>query len=324
MSTETRRTTHDPAAWPPLPLEAWEPACDTLHLWTQIVGKARLDLAPMQNHWWQATLYVTARGLTTSPVPYGERTFETEFDFVDHRLVVRTSDGRQASLPLEPQTVAQFYRRYLDTLRELGIPEEIRHPRPNEVAKPVRFDADTTHAAYDAAATERFRAVLTQADRLLKEFRGRFIGKCSPSHFFWGSFDLACTRFNGRTAPPHPGGIPNLPDWATREAYSHECISAGFWPGNGGGPVREPAFYAYAYPEPVGCPEAKIRPAEASYHPVLREWILPYEAVRRSSSPDALVLDFFESTYETAAGLGGWDRKALERQAPGSGGLRQA
>ncbi len=320
MSAEPTRTTHDPEAWPALPLEAWEPACDTLHLWTQIVGKSRLALAPMQNHWWQVPLYVTARGLGTSPVPYGDGTFETEFDFLDHRLVVRASEGGEAILPLEPQTVAQFYSRYLDALRSLGVPARIRHPQPNEVLHPLPFDADTQHAAYDAAATHRFWRALIQADRLLKEFRGRFIGKCSPVHFWWGSFDLACTRFSGRPAPRHPGGIPNLPDWATREAYSHECISAGWWPGNGGGPVREPAFYAYAYPEPAGCMQAEIHPAEASYHPVLHEWLLPYEAVRRSSSPDAMVLDFLQSTYAAAAGLGGWDRAALERRAQASTG----
>jgi hypothetical protein len=304
---------HDPEAWPALPLESWERTCDTLHLWTQIVGKSRLALAPMQNHWWQVVLYVTARGLSTSPVPYGELMFEADFDFLDHEVVVRTSDGREASLPLEPRTVADFYRGYLETLRSLGVPAPHFSPKPNEVANAIRFDADTGHASYDPDATERFWHALVQADRLLKEFRGRFLGKCSPVHFWWGSFDLACTRFNGRPAPPHPGGIPNLPNAVTREAYSHECISAGWWPGNGGGPVREPAFYAYAYPEPAGCQQVPIRPAEASYHPALREWILPYDAVRRSSSPDALVLDFFQSTYEAAATLGGWDRKALER-----------
>jgi hypothetical protein len=211
--------------------------------------------------------------------------------------------------------VADFYRRYLDVLRSLGIASKFR-PAPNEVANPLRFDEDRVHRSYDAGAVARFWRVLVQADRLLKEFRGRFLGKSSPSHFWWGSFDLACTRFSGRTAPPHPGGIPNLPDWVTREAYSHECISAGFWPGNGGGPVREAAFYAYAYPEPTGCPQAPIHPKEASYHLQMREWILPYEAVRRAPSADDLVLDFLESTYETAAGLGGWDRTALERGAP--------
>ena len=302
-------------AWPSLPLDRWEGTCDTLHLWTQIVGKTRLLLAPMQNHWWQTTLYLTARGLSTSPMPYGDRTFEVAFDLFDHRLLVADSEGEETSMRLEPQTVADFYRRYLGALSRLDLPVRLRHPKPNEVANAIPFDADTAHASYDAEAVERFHQGLLQADRLLKVFRGRFLGKCSPVHFWWGSFDLACTRFNGRPAPPHPGGIPNLPDDVTREAYSHECISAGWWPGNGGGPVKEPAFYAYAYPEPAGCPQAPIRPAEASYHPALREWILPYEAVRRSDSPDALVLDFLQSTYEAAAGLGGWDRAALERPA---------
>jgi hypothetical protein len=313
MTADAPRTPHS-ESWPALPLGEWEDACNTLQLWAQIVGKTRLGLAPMQNHWWQVPLYVTARGLGTSPIPHGELTFEVDFDFLDHRLLVRASDGRAETLPLEARSVADFYRRYLEMLRALGIAVKIRS-LPNEVATPLRFDEDRVHKSYDPGATARFWRALVQADRLLKEFRGRFIGKCSPSHFWWGSFDLSCTRFSGRTAPPHPGGIPNLPDWVTREAYSHECISAGFWPGNGGGPVREASFYAYAYPEPAGCPDATIRPKEASYHPVLREWILPYEAVRRAPSPDALVRDFLESTYETAAGLGGWDRRALERGA---------
>jgi hypothetical protein len=301
--------------WPPLPLGQWEETCNTLQLWTQIVGKTRLALAPMQNHWWQVPLYVTARGLGSSPIPHDELTFEVDFDFVDHRLLLRTSDGRTETLALEPQTVADFYRRYLEVLRSLGIGLKIR-PVPNEVANPLRFDEDRVHGSYDPEAAWRFWRALVQADRVIKEFRGRFIGKCSPVHFWWGSFDLACTRFSGRAAPPHPGGVPNLPDWVTREAYSHECISAGWWPGNGGGPVREPAFYAYAYPEPPGCPQAAIRPREASYHPVLREWILPYEAVLRAPSAAALLLDFLGSTYETAARLGGWDRPALERDTP--------
>jgi hypothetical protein len=306
-------------AWPLLPLEQWEDTCNTLQLWTQIVGKTRLKLAPMQNHWWQVVLYVTARGLGTSPIPYGERTFEVDFDFVDHRLLVRTSDDQAASIPLAPQSVAEFYVRYLNALRSLDIEVAI-YPVPNEVANPLAFEKDDVHRSYDAEAARRFWRLLVQADRVLKEFRGRFLGKCSPVHFWWGSFDLSCTRFSGRTAPPHPGGIPNLPDWITREAYSHECISAGFWPGNGGGPVREPAFYAYAYPEPAGCAEAAIRPAEASYHPMMREWILPYAAVLAAPSPDALVLEFLVSTYEAAARLGRWERAALERGAsPGPG-----
>ncbi|OLD63626.1 MAG: hypothetical protein AUI47_08715 [Acidobacteria bacterium 13_1_40CM_2_68_5] len=302
-------------AWPLLPLEPWEATCNTLQLWTQIVGKTRLAFAPMQNHWWQTALYVTARGLGTSPIPRGERAFEVDFDFIDHRLLVRASDGKTGTLPLAPQTVADFYGRYQDLLRSLGIELKIR-PVPNEFPNPLPFDKDDVHGSYDADAARRFWRALMQADRVLKEFRGRFLGKCSPVHFWWGSFDLACTRFSGRVAPQHPGGVPNLPDWVTREAYSHECISAGWWPGNGEGPVREPAFYAYAYPEPPGCAQAAIRPAEASYHPVLHEWILPYAAVLRAPSPDALLLDFLVSTYETAARLGGWDRAALERGAP--------
>ncbi|HEV8702416.1 MAG TPA: DUF5996 family protein [Candidatus Polarisedimenticolia bacterium] len=302
-------------AWPPLPLDQWEETCNTLQLWTQIVGKTRLALAPMQNHWWQVALYVTARGLGTSPIPHGGRSFEVDFDFVDHRLLVRTSDGKTETLPLEPRTVADFYRRYLDVLRSLGISPRIR-PVPNEVPNPLPFQKDEVHRSYDPDAARRFWRALIQADRVLKEFRGRFLGKCSPVHFWWGSFDLSCTRFSGRAAPPHPGGLPGLADWVTREAYSHECISAGFWPGNGGGPVREPAFYSYAYPEPPGCSQAPIRPAEASYHPVLHEWILPYAAVLRAPSPDALLLDFLGSTYGTAARLGGWDQAALERRAP--------
>ncbi|PYT13556.1 MAG: hypothetical protein DMF51_10475 [Acidobacteria bacterium] len=313
MTVDTVRSS--PAeAWPLLPLEPWEETCNTLQLWTQIIGKTRLALAPMQNHWWQVPLYVTTRGLGTSPIPHGERAFEVDFDFVEHRLLVRTSDGKTGTLPLVPQTVAAFYQRYLDVLRSLGIGLKIR-PVPNEVPNPLPFDKDEVHGSYDPEAAQRFWRVLVQADRVLKEFRGRFLGKCSPVHFWWGSFDLACTRFSGRAAPPHPGGLPSLPDWVTREAYSHECISAGWWPGNGGGPVCEPAFYAYAYPEPAGCPQAAIRPSEASYHPVLREWILPYTAVLGALSPDALLLDFLVSTYETAARLGGWDRAALERAA---------
>jgi len=301
--------------WPPLPLEQWEETCNTLQLWTQIVGKTRLVGAPMQNHWWQVPLYVTTRGLGTSPIPHGERTFEVDFDFVDHRLVVRTSAGLAETLPLVPQTVAEFHGRYFDLLRSLGIELTI-HPVPNEVSIPLAFHLDDVHGSYDPVAVRRFWQALVQADRVLKEFRGGFLGKCSPVHFWWGSFDLSCTRFSGRTAPPHPGGVPNLPDRVTREAYSHECISAGWWPGNGGGPVREPAFYAYAYPEPAGCPQAAILPAEASYHPALHEWILPYAAVLRSPSPDAMLRDFLGSTYEAAARLGGWDRAALERRPP--------
>ncbi len=306
-------------SWPSLPLEAWQATYDTLHLWAQIVGKTRLALAPMQNHWWQAALYVTSRGLGTSPMPYRERVLEVDFDFIDHQLVARTSDGEARTLALKPQSVAEFYREYLDLLRSLGVDVAI-HPVPVEMPEVVPFPEDRVHMSYDADAAQRCWRVLVQADRGLKAFRGRFIGKCSPVHFWWGSFDLACTRFSGRSAPRHPGGIPNCPDYVAVEAYSHECISAGWWPG--GGPVAEPAFYAYAYPEPPGCGTAPVRPAAAQYHSVMREWILPYEAVRTSPDPDGALEDFLQSTYEVAASLGGWDRAALERPGtnPGSPG----
>jgi hypothetical protein len=306
--------TQSPAiSWPPLPLNEWQPTYDTLHLWTQIVGKTRLALAPMQNHWWQVVLYLTSRGLGTSPIPFGERTFEVDFDFVDHRLVVRADDGATRTMALAPRSVADFYREYLALLGELGIEVKL-YPRPSEMTTVVPFPEDREHASYDPDAAQRCWRALAQADRVLKEFRGRFIGKCSPSHFWWGSFDLSCTRFSGRPAPPHPGGIPNCPDYVTLEAYSHECISAGWWPG--GGPLEEAAFYAYAYPEPAGCGDAAIRPRGAYYHQVMHEWILPYDLVRQASDPDTMVLDFLQSTYEIAAELGHWDRAALERNRP--------
>jgi uncharacterized protein DUF5996 len=299
-------------AWPRLPLEEWQSTFATLQLWTQIVGKTRLRLSPMQNHWWHCTLYVTSRGLGTSAMALGDRTFEIEFDFLDHQLVVRTSDGETRALPLVPRTVADFYAEYLAVLRSLGFDIRI-HPRPNEVPDAIPFAEDRLHASYDADAAQRCWRVLVQADRVLKEFRGRFIGKCSPVHFWWGGFDLACTRFSGRRAPTHPGGFPNLPDFVTREAYSHECISAGWWPG--GGPIPEPAFYAYAYPEPPGCPDAVVRPAAARYDRTMHEWILPYDALRDAADPDAALMEFLQSTYDAAAGLGAWDRAALERSS---------
>ncbi len=305
-------STHpDAAAWPPLPLEGWQDTFATLHLWTQMVGKTRLALSPMENHWWQVALYVTPRGLTTSPIPHGRRTFEVSFDFVDHVLAARTSDGDTRTLPLAARPVADFYRDYVALLGSLGIALSIR-PVPSEIADPIPFADDRVHAAYDPDAANRCWRVLVQTDRVLKRFRGRFLGKCSPVHFWWGAFDLACTRFSGRPAPRHPGGVPNLPDYVAVEGYSHECISAGWWPG--GGPLAGPAFYAYAYPEPPGCPQAEIRPAGAYYHPELHEWILPYDAVREAADPDAVLLAFLQSTYETAAELGNWDRAALERR----------
>lgn len=297
-------------AWPPLPLEAWRPTYETLHLWTQVVGKVSLALAPMVNHWWQVALRVDARGLATPPLPYDGGLAQLRFDFHDHQLRIETLGGAARAVALAPRSVADFHREVMATLRDVGVGVRIMR-RPVELAEVIPFDEDETHAAYDADAAHRFWLALAQAARVLERFRGRFVGKCSPVHFWWGSFDLSCTRFSGRPAPPHPGGIPNLADWVTREAYSHECISAGWWPG--GGAVSEPAFYAYAYPEPPGCPEAPIRPEAGAYHVQLREWVLPYEAVRAAPDPDAAALAFLESTYDAAARLGGWDRAALER-----------
>ena len=300
-------------AWPSLPLEAWNETCATLHLWTQIVGKIRLAQSPRVNHSWQVTLYVTARGLTTSPIPYGTRTFQIDFDFIDQRLIIDTSDGGVGAVALRPQSVAAFHARLMEEMAKLGLHVSIRQ-QPNEVADPIRFDQDETHRAYDREYARRFWQILVQADRVLKEFRARFIGKCSPVHFFWGAPDLAVTRFSGRKAPLHPGGIPHLPDRVTQEAYSHEVSSCGFWPG--GGAVPYPAFYSYAYPEPRGFPQAPVKPPAASYSNDLREFILPYDSVRCAESPDRTLLEFLQSTYEAAADLGGWDRAALEREAP--------
>ena len=300
------------SAWPQLPLSEWADTYATLHRWAQLIGKTRLALAPMQNHWWQVTLYLTARGLGTSPIPYHERSFEIELDFLDHRLLMRTSDAAVQSIPLAPRSVADFYREYRGMLAALGVEARI-WPVPVEIADATPFAADRVHASYDADAAQRCWRILAHTDRVLKQFRGRFLGKSSPSHFWWGSFDLSCTRFSGRRAPPHPGGIPNCPDYVTLEAYSHECISAGWWPGSPGGPLAEPAFYAYAYPEPAGFSEARVRPAAASYHPVMREWILPYDAVRVARDPEGALLEFLQSTYEAGAERAGWDRVQLER-----------
>jgi hypothetical protein len=297
-------------SWPPLPLEQWRPTCETLHRWTQVVGKTRLGLAPFENHWWHATLHVTARGLGTGTMPYGSGLVEIEFDFPGSELTARTSAGDRRSLRLEQRSVADFYREYRAMLATLGVEVHIV-PTPNELADATPFAEDHAHATYDADAARRWWQALSQADRLLKRFRSGFAGKCSPAHFFWGSFDHACTRFSGRAAPPYQGSAPNTPDYVMREAYSHECSSAGWWPGTPGGPVAEPAFYAYTYPEPAGCGAAEIRPAEAYYHAALREWILPYDAVRTAPDPDAMVLAFFESTYIAGATLAGWDTDAL-------------
>jgi uncharacterized protein DUF5996 len=298
-------------AWPSLPLEAWSDTCATLHLWTQIVGKIRLAQSPWINHSWHVTLYVTARGLTTSPIPYGTRTFQIDFDFIDHRVVVQSSDGGVAGVALQPQSVAAFYRRLMEEMAKLDLRVDIQK-RPNEVADPIRFDRDEAHRAYDREYAKRFWRVLVQADRIFKTFRARFIGKCSPVHFFWGAPDLAVTRFSGRRAPDHPGGIPNLPDWVTREAYSHEVSSCGFWPG--GGSVPYAAFYSYGYPEPPGFSQADVRPTAAFYSNELREFLLPYDVVRESDSPDDTLLAFLQTTYEAAANCGKWDRGSLERR----------
>lgn len=302
--------------WPALPFAEWQDTCATLHMWTQVVGKVRLALAPMVNHWWQVPLYVTCRGLTTSPIPYGTRSFQIDFDFIDHRLTMTTSDGAVEGFPLQPRSVAEFYAEVMGRLRALDIAVRIS-TMPAEVADAIPFEQDRLHAAYDAAYAHRFWRVLVQADRVLTLFRARFIGKASPVHFFWGSFDLAATRFSGRPAPPHPGGVPHFPDWAAREAYSHEVSSCGFWPGNGG--FGRPAFYAYAYPEPPGFGGAPAAPAAAFYSPELREFILPYDAVREAASPDDDLLAFLHSTYAAAADLGGWDRAALERPSTAFG-----
>jgi hypothetical protein len=309
---ETAAMPESPAsAWPALPLAAWRDTYATLHMWLQIVGKTRLALAPMENHWWQVVLYLTERGLTTSPMPWGERPLTVDLDFVDHALTVRSSDGASRTLALAPQSVAQFHARYMDALRSLGVTPTI-NARPVEVETAIPFVDDRVHAAYDADAVNRWWQALAQADRVFKRFRSGFLGKQSPVHFFWGSFDLAVTRFSGRPAPRHPGGAPNCPDYVMHEAYSHECSSVGFWPG--GGPVDEAAFYAYAYPEPPGYAQQPVRPATASYDPQAREFILPYEAVRTAADPDASLLDFLQTTYEAAAMSGGWDRFALERR----------
>jgi hypothetical protein len=297
-------------AWPPLPLEAWSDTCATLHMWTQIVGKIRLAQSPWLNHSWHVTLYVTSRGLTTSPVPYGTRTFQLDLDFIAHELTVETSDGGVGRVPLEPQTVSTFYRRLAGEMAKLDMHVDILG-RPNEVPDPIPFDRDDVHRAYDREYAQRYWRVLVQADRVLKAFRARFIGKCSPVHYFWGAPDLAVTRFSGRRAPEHPGGVPNLPDRVTRDAYSHEVSSCGFWPG--GGPVPHAAFYSYAYPEPSGFSSAKVAPTAAFYSGDLREFILPYDAVREAANSDETLLAFLQTTYEAAANLAGWDRAALER-----------
>ena len=290
--------------WPSLPLEEWKDTYATLHMWTQIVGKIRLTQSPPINHWWQVPLYVTSRGLTTSPIPYETRTFQIDFDFIDHQLLIHTSDGVTKTIALEPRSVADFYGELMATLRALKIEVEIR-ATPDEVQNPIPFAEDREHASYDPEYANRFWRILVQANRVFEEFRARFIGKCSPVHFFWGSFDLAVTRFSGRPAPERAGA-----DSITREAYSHEVISHGFWPGGG---AVGPAFYSYTAPAPEGLDKASTRPREAFYSQEMSEFLLMYDDMRKADSPDAALMDFLQSTYEAGANLAKWDRASLER-----------
>ncbi|MCU1269932.1 MAG: hypothetical protein JWN74_1226 [Acidobacteriaceae bacterium] len=293
-----------PECWPALPLDSWKDTYATLHMWTQMVGKVRLALTPLVNHWWNVPLYVTARGLTTSRIPYGDRAFELWFDFIQHQLVLETNDGLIKTLPLGPRSVAEFYKQFMELLRSADIEVKIWR-MPVEIANPIPFDQDTVPASYDRASVEKFWRILLSADAVFNQFRAKFIGKSSPVHFFWGSFDLAVSRFSGRRAPERPGA-----DAMTREAYSHEVSSVGFWPG--GGEVHGAAFYSYAAPEPQGFKEATVRPDTASYNK-LGEFLLMYDDVRNAKSPVTALLDFCQTTYEAAATFGNWDRAALER-----------
>jgi hypothetical protein len=292
-------------AWPELPLQAWQATYATLHMWTQIVGKVRLALSPKLNHWWEVAFYVNALGLTTSPIPYDAGIFEIQFDFIHHKLFIRTNRDAERVITLAPRSVADFYKEFMQCLKSLDIHVRI-WKMPCEVPDPIAFDQDTKHASYDPEYANRFWRILVSADEIFKEFRSRFIGKSSPSHFFWGSFDLAVSRFSGRRAPAREGA-----DSITREAYSHEVISAGFWPG--GGDVKGAAFYAYAAPEPAGFAEAHVGPAKAFYHPQVHEFLLMYDDVRRASSQKAALLEFLQSTYDAGARLGNWNREELER-----------
>ena len=299
--------------WPALPFSEWKETAKTLHLWTQVVGKIRLALTPWTNHSWHVTLYLTARGLTTSPMFFNARALQIDFDFIDHILRFQTGDAAEKTVRLGPKSVATFYREVMAALSDLKIEVEI-NTTPNEVDPAVPFEKNETDATYDPEYANRFWRVLLQADRVFKDFRSDFCGKCSPVHFFWGSFDLAVTRFSGRRAPEHPGGVPHLPDVVTREAYSHEVSSLGFWPGNE--MVPDPIFYSYAYPEPVGFSEAKMQPEFAKYNPQLKEFVLSYEQMRETESPDAALLQFARGTYDAASTLGNWDRAALTEVKP--------
>jgi len=298
------------AIWPDLPLAAWSDTCDTLHLWTQIVGKMRIALTPLINHWWNATFLVTGRGLAAPAMPYAGRALDVIFDFVNHRLIIETSDGGVESIALKAMAVADFYNEFMQRLQRLGIGIHIR-TMPSEIENAIPFNQDRIHAQYDPVYAQKFWLALLQANRVMNEFRARFIGKASPVHFFWGSFDLAVTRFSGRTAPPPTGAAPHVARWVIAESYSHEVSSCGFWPGNGG--YGRAAFFVYAYPEPAGYGDTRLATAEAFYDQELGQFILPYGAVRASDDPDRLLLGFLQETYEAAAELAGWDRKALER-----------
>ena len=304
-----RYTLHWMHPWPALRYEEWADTAQTLHMWLQVAGKIRMARTPPANHWWHVPLYVTSRGLSTSPIPSGTGTFEIVFDFIDHQLAITTTEGGERSIALQPMTVATFYERFCAALAELGQHVDIS-TTPSEVADPIPFERDTTHHSYDADAASRFWRILVDTCRVFSRFRSDFLGKVSPVHFFWGAMDLAMTRFSGREAPLHPGA-PGLPLPVVREAYSHEVCSAGWWPGGGG---FDAAFYAYAYPEPAGFPDARVLPPQAFYDTTLREFLLPYEAVQRSENPDAILQSFLQSTYDAAADLGKWDRASLERQ----------
>jgi hypothetical protein len=302
---------HVTEAWPEAPVEGWLETCATIHMWTQIVGKVKLARAPRLPHWWHISLHLTARGLTTGPLPNGRDMFQIDFDFIDHRLVIATSDGRREDMKLASRPLPDFYEKFTARLAALGVHVRI-WPVPVEVPEAIPFAEDTSHSVYRPEIAQRLWRILLLADSALRDACGDFVGKLSPVHFFWGSFDLAVTRFSGRRAPEHPGGVPNLADWVTREAYSHEVASAGFWPGTAGGYER-PAFYAYAYPEPPGFPAARVSPAEAFYSSPLREFLLPYDEVRRLPDPCRAVRDFVETSYRATADLGRWPREEIER-----------
>jgi hypothetical protein len=311
---EQHLTPNPPAQWPDLPFAAWSDTCDTLHLWTQIVGKIRIATTPLINHWWNVTLFVTARGLAAPAMSHRGQSFDIVFDFVDHRLDIETSDGRREGIKLRPMAVADFYAELMQALNRLGIEVPI-WTMPSEIVDAVPFDKDHTHAQYDAAYAHKFWRTLLAVSRVMTEFRTRFVGKASPVHFFWGSFDLAVTRFSGRTAPLPKTAAPNVANWVMAEAYSHEVSSCGFWPGNGG--YGRAAFYVYAYPEPAGYGDTPLQTAGASYDMNLGEFILPYDVVRQAPDPDALLLGFLQETYAAAADLAKWDRTALERVSAG-------